>query len=149
MLHSYTRLTILAAGLALSLVAGCLKGPESGSANSPMAAAALAPAERKKTSTSGAASARQTCAECHEEETQKLANFEHKTISCETCHGPGQAHESDPAVKFSKLTDEDCMRCHKLTEGAPDLPRQIARDAHFQGDQCIDCHKAHQPREMR
>src|SRR5689334_23625768 len=35
---------------------------------------------------------KKACDECHSDEVQKLQKFEHKSLSCEGCHGPGQAH---------------------------------------------------------
>src|ERR1041384_6856678 len=62
---------------------------------------------------------KKACDECHSEDLQKLAKFEHKTISCESCHGVGQAHADNPDVKLVKLTDNLCLRCHELSPPKP------------------------------
>src|SRR5437899_7367032 len=45
---------------------------------------------------------RKACDECHSEQFQKLLKFEHKTLSCEGCHGPLQAHADNPDIKPDK-----------------------------------------------
>src|SRR4051812_19240965 len=40
------------------------------------------------------------CQECHSDQVQKLTKHEHKTLSCEGCHGAGQAHADNPDVKM-------------------------------------------------
>jgi len=91
---------------------------------------------------------RKACEECHSEEFPKLAKSEHKTISCETCHGPGTAHAEDPEVKMHKPADSDCMRCHGADVSRPAFLKQISLKDHFSGQRCIECHVPHQPTEV-
>ena len=88
------------------------------------------------------------CEECHSDILQKLAKFEHKTISCETCHGPAQAHADNPDVKLPKFTDLDCMRCHEVNASRPKWLKQILIKDHYHGQRCIECHLPHQPNEV-
>ncbi|MBI5382687.1 MAG: cytochrome c3 family protein [Opitutae bacterium] len=87
------------------------------------------------------------CNECHSDIVQKVAKFEHKTVACEACHGPGREHAKDPDVKNAKLNDRLCLRCHEVDEARPAWLKQIAEKSHFRGDRCVDCHVPHQPKE--
>lgn len=91
---------------------------------------------------------RKACDECHSDECQKLAKGEHKLISCESCHGPAQAHADNPDIKLYKLTDSDCLRCHEADPGRPKFLQQITATDHYKGDRCIGCHVPHQPTEV-
>jgi hypothetical protein len=91
---------------------------------------------------------RKACDECHSEEYQKVAKFEHKTVSCESCHGPAHAHADNPDVKLAKLTDNDCMRCHESNVSRPKFLKQVTIKDHFRGQRCVECHVPHQPTEV-
>ncbi len=91
---------------------------------------------------------RQSCDECHSEVLQKVARFEHKTVSCESCHGPALAHGDNPDLKLARLTDADCMRCHESNVSRPKWLKQIALKDHFRGQRCVECHLPHQPNEV-
>ena len=90
---------------------------------------------------------KQACDECHSELLQKVAKYEHKTISCETCHGVSRAHASDPDVKTPKLTDGLCIRCHDANPSRPKWLKQITAKKHYLGQHCAECHSPHQPNE--
>lgn len=98
----------------------------------------------------------ETCTLCHAEVAKKFDSNPHsklalmhggKGITCESCHGPGQAHvESGGDVtklfRFEKATpkqvDEKCLSCHLGTHANFD------RTAHgAAGVSCISCHSAH------
>ena len=91
---------------------------------------------------------RKSCDECHSDKVQQLAKAEHKTISCESCHGPGKAHADDPDMKLHILTDNECMRCHESNPSRPAFLKQIALKEHYRGERCISCHVPHQPTEV-
>jgi DmsE family decaheme c-type cytochrome len=70
---------------------------------------------------------------------------------CESCHGPGAAHASDPAdatkiFSFNKATPEKvnahCLDCH-----AKDIERaNTSRSAHALNKvSCLSCHSSHHP----
>lgn len=86
------------------------------------------------------------CDECHSEVRDKLAKYEHRGISCESCHGPARTHADDPDVATTKLTNTGCIRCHADNGARPVWLKQIKTD-HFAGDKCIECHVPHQPKE--
>ena len=90
------------------------------------------------------------CDECHSDILQRLAKHEHKTLSCETCHGPSRAHAGDPDVKApkEKFVDSDCLRCHQSSPSRPTWLKQVDPNEHFRGDQCVGCHVPHQPKEV-
>jgi hypothetical protein len=62
---------------------------------------------------------RKACDECHSDETQKLAKFEHKTVSCESCHGTGKAHADNPDIGITKLTS--ATACAAMSRTPPAL----------------------------
>jgi len=96
------------------------------------------------------------CTDCHEDigtafmKTAHgiyLANTPNSEYSCESCHGPGEAHveEADPALiinpaKTNAFSDQDmCLNCH--TDHAFD---EWAFSGHKNGDvSCADCHTVH------
>ena len=87
---------------------------------------------------------KQACDECHSDILQKLGQFEHKTLSCETCHGVSREHADKPDVLPAKLTGNFCVRCHEANPSRPKWFKQIVAREHYPG-QCIECHKPHQP----
>ena len=89
-----------------------------------------------------------SCDECHSEVLQKVAKFEHKTVSCEACHGVGQGHADNPDVQLAKLGDGSCVRCHELNASRPKWLRQVEAKKHYTGQRCAGCHLPHQPNEV-
>ena len=89
---------------------------------------------------------RNTCDTCHKEIVQKLAKAEHQGLSCETCHGPSEAHVEAPEVKLPKLSYDKCVRCHEASPSRPKWLHQITAATHYTGDVCTDCHDPHQPK---
>jgi hypothetical protein len=92
---------------------------------------------------------RKACEECHSEVIEQLAKWEHKAISCESCHGPSRAHAVNPDLLTpkGKLKDSDCMHCHQSSPSRPSWLKQIEVSDHFRGDTCVGCHLPHQPNE--
>lgn len=92
---------------------------------------------------------KQACDECHSDQLKDLAKLEHKVLSCEVCHGAGQAHAGNPdANPMVKLGYSRCVRCHEASPSKPAWMKQIDSKKHFTGEKCIDCHKPHQPSEV-
>ncbi len=91
---------------------------------------------------------KQSCAECHPEHMKKLAAAEHKTLSCETCHGPAREHVANPDVQLAKLTFSHCVRCHEADPARPKWLHQITFRTHYTGQRCTECHVPHQPNEV-
>jgi hypothetical protein len=87
---------------------------------------------------------KQACDECHSDQLQKLAKFEHKTLSCEACHGVSREHAENPDILPAKLTGSHCIRCHEANPSRPKWFKQIVVKDHYAG-KCIECHLPHQP----
>lgn len=88
------------------------------------------------------------CEECHFDEYEMLDQYEHKTLSCEGCHGAGQAHADDPDVEMEVLTYSHCVRCHEANPSRPASHPQIESRDHYTGDTCAECHLSHAPSEV-
>ena len=97
-----------------------------------------------------------TCATCHEDVAKGFANNPHSKIAemhgkngitCEGCHGPGQAHVEgggdktkifNPGTAPAKQVDEKCLSCHAGTH--PNFIRSPHAKA---GVSCLGCHSVH------
>ncbi|MBM3880762.1 MAG: hypothetical protein FJ387_13780 [Verrucomicrobia bacterium] len=91
---------------------------------------------------------KKACEECHSEQYQQVAQAEHKSVSCEACHGSGQAHAEDPDVKMAILGFSRCVRCHEENPSRPKWHKQINSRTHYTGEKCTECHLPHQPNEV-
>jgi hypothetical protein len=92
---------------------------------------------------------RKACEICHADEVKKLGQKEHKTLSCESCHGPGQAHADNPDVKMAILNYSHCVRCHEFYPSRPKWHHQINSKTHYStGQKCTECHVPHNPQEV-
>ncbi len=92
---------------------------------------------------------RKACDECHSDQVQLLAKHGHKSLSCEGCHGPGQAHADNPDVKIDKQNYSPCVRCHEANPSRPKWHKQIVTKAHYSGSsKCTECHVPHAPSEV-
>ena len=115
----------------------------------------LATAEKTATPSSGFVG-QDTCATCHEEVVKKFGANPHsrlalehegKGVTCESCHGPGQAHvegggDVTKIRRFDKLStkevDETCLGCHSGAH--PNFERSAHAE---QGIGCTSCHSVH------
>jgi DmsE family decaheme c-type cytochrome len=104
------------------------------------------------------------CATCHEEVVKAFAKNPHDTLeksphynmknSCESCHGPGEAHVSSGGDKTqiigfkgqAKTTyNKQCLACHKKTHEI----QGFAGTTHAKsGMACSDCHTVHTAARM-
>ena len=89
-----------------------------------------------------------SCLECHSAHADKLAKGDHKTLSCETCHGPGREHVENPVVKLPKLDVSLCVRCHEASPSRPKWLHQINPHNHYTGNLCTECHVPHSPNDV-
>ena len=104
---------------------------------------------------------KKACEECHSDEFQKLAKFEHKNLSCEACHVSAreqgalsglQGHVDNPEdarLKPDKTLATPCLRCHEANPSRPAWHKQIVVKNHYSGSsKCIECHVPHAPSEV-
>ena len=100
----------------------------------------------------------ESCALCHTEVSKNFPNNPHsklalahggKGVTCESCHGPGQAHvESGGDVTklkqlskaSTKVVDDTCLTCH--ANAHPNFERSPHAKA---GIGCTSCHSVHNP----
>ena len=80
--------------------------------------------------------------------TEESIIAEHRTLSCETCHGAAQGHVENPDLKLEKLTFSHCVRCHEASPSRPKWLKQIQVKDHYTGQRCTECHSPHQPNEV-
>lgn len=86
------------------------------------------------------------CGDCHTDEAGKKKRGYHKTLSCETCHGPAAAHTGDPSVKPVAPRERNfCQRCHAYDPSRPTGFPQINPVLHNPLKACITCHNPHDP----
>jgi hypothetical protein len=85
------------------------------------------------------------CSKCHADKYNAWVNSVHKTVSCENCHGSGNAHieKGDPMVV--NTTSELCKTCHSAVVGRPQNFPQVDATIHGKGFICISCHNPHNP----
>ena len=89
------------------------------------------------------------CEVCHPDEFEKLAKHEHKSLACESCHGPGQEHAKDPRKdNIEKSSFAVCLRCHAANPSRPKWHKQIVIKNHYTGSKCTECHVPHSPSEV-
>ena len=102
----------------------------------------------------------ETCETCHSDVVKGFGNNPHsklalahdgKGVTCESCHGPGQAHveSGGDATKIkqlskasAKMIDETCLSCHAKSH--PNFLRSPHAKA---GVSCLSCHSIHKPGE--
>jgi hypothetical protein len=91
---------------------------------------------------------KKACDECHSDHMQKLTKGDHKTLSCESCHGAAQGHVENPDVELQKLSFSHCVRCHEASSSRPKWLKQITPKEHYSGQRCVECHAPHEPNEV-
>lgn len=87
------------------------------------------------------------CDECHSEVGERQVKDKHKTISCESCHGPLRTHSRNPDVAPVKVGADICLRCHAADPARPVHQKQIVAVDHHHEDKCTECHLPHQPNQ--
>ncbi|UCF68357.1 MAG: cytochrome C [Acidobacteriota bacterium] len=93
------------------------------------------------------------CAECHEDTVESVAASRHASLSCESCHGVGQAHvESfgEAEMKRPELDDipHFCGVCHHKRTGRPAAFPVVDIEEHMEGMTCTECHDPHAAEAM-
>jgi excinuclease UvrABC ATPase subunit len=89
------------------------------------------------------------CADCHQDMVDLKAPNVHKSLSCETCHGPGFDHvnSTDSVIPMRvPKTREFCATCHtKNAARRVENIVQIDVKEHNPDQKCIECHNPHNP----
>jgi DmsE family decaheme c-type cytochrome len=141
--------------ITLAAVLACLGMTSAAIAQAPKAT--NPPAAPAAATASGYAGS-ESCALCHAAVTDKFPNNPHaklalehggKGVSCESCHGPGQAHvdSGGDVTKIrqlskasAKMVDQTCLGCHASSH--PNFLRSPHAKA---GVSCLGCHSVHNP----
>jgi hypothetical protein len=93
---------------------------------------------------------------CHGKTIEMLAKGEHKTVSCEACHGICREHVEDRQVEVKAAAPDGarevrhvrCTRCHEADPARSTWIKQIESKKHYSGQRCTECHLPHQPNEV-
>lgn len=65
-----------------------------------------------------------TCQSCHQDNYGLWVKGNHKTVSCENCHGPAKAHLETGAPETLDTSRELCGSCHaRLVSRPSDFPQ--------------------------
>jgi hypothetical protein len=95
---------------------------------------------------------KEACAKCHDTIAEAISLDVHSDLSCETCHGAGQAHADNPdSVKILKPSGREfCGLCHSINPARDrNVVNQVNLGEHNIGKDCIECHNPHKPWELK
>lgn len=89
----------------------------------------------------------QACIDCHPDEAERKQGSYHRTLSCETCHGPAYDHVEDPTGQLPLVPTgrEGCLYCHGYLPSRPTGFPQIIELQHNPMEPCGNCHDPHDP----
>lgn len=86
------------------------------------------------------------CQSCHDERHAQWSASNHKSVTCEICHGAAKGHPGNGKLPIPKDTVKLCTLCHEAMPGRPSTQPQIEVVQHSGGQQCIVCHNPHSPK---
>jgi hypothetical protein len=88
------------------------------------------------------------CAECHTDVVELRGKARHKSIACESCHGPLATHADGTNSEKPKLPVATplCIHCHAANTGKSKRYPTVDIKEHAGGESCLTCHKPHDPR---
>jgi len=91
------------------------------------------------------------CKDCHEEKYKIWLDFRHKTVICETCHGPAIKHSENPMeIKPTKPGKREfCLYCHGKNISKPKSFPVVDGNIHNPGINCFECHNPHNPKQRQ
>ena len=84
---------------------------------------------------------------CHKVLYSTWADSRHKTLNCETCHGPSEKHVNNIRIMPDPGNDsrDYCGLCHYEQAARPaDFP-QVDPETHGENLRCAYCHNPHKP----
>lgn len=84
---------------------------------------------------------------CHKTIYSIWSGAGHKTVNCETCHGPSEKHVSNIRIMPPPANDsrEYCGLCHFKRAARPEKFPQIDPETHGENLKCAYCHNPHKP----
>ena len=86
------------------------------------------------------------CLDCHQDKYSMWEKGDHRTVSCENCHGPARAHVETRAPEVLDTSRALCGLCHaRLISRPSDFPQVDMEEMGGQAE-CITCHDPHEPR---
>ncbi len=86
------------------------------------------------------------CVYCHHDEYSLREKGNHKTVSCETCHGPAKAHLATGAPEVLDTSRGLCSLCHAQLISRPSNFPQVDMEKMGGDAECVTCHNPHEPR---
>jgi len=88
------------------------------------------------------------CVECHVDIAETRALARHKSVACESCHGPLARHaDGTDEIKPTRPDGKTlCARCHAAKTGKPKRYPTVDIKEHAGDENCLTCHKPHDPR---
>lgn len=90
------------------------------------------------------------CLSCHAKRVAQWSANDHKSVTCEVCHGAAQNHPENGKLPIPKDTVKTCSLCHEAMPGRPHSQPQIVLAEHnpvaTTGQQCAVCHDPHSPK---
>jgi cytochrome c553 len=86
------------------------------------------------------------CQGCHSERHAQWSASNHKSVTCETCHGPAKGHPQNGKLPIPADSVRLCTLCHEATAGRPPVQPQVQVAQHAGGQQCAACHNPHSPK---
>lgn len=89
----------------------------------------------------------QACVICHPDQAETKLGSYHRTLSCETCHGPAQNHAGNP-MEHKPVVERKrgaCLSCHKYLPSRPTGFPQVLELQHNPMQSCAKCHNPHDP----
>ncbi len=89
----------------------------------------------------------QVCYDCHDDVADEKAQSNHRSLSCEVCHGPAADHAEAPDEVLPEIprSRDFCTLCHGYNAARPTGFPQIIPDQHNPGKPCLRCHEPHTP----
>ena len=86
------------------------------------------------------------CQPCHMERHAQWSANNHKTVMCETCHGPATGHPQNGKLPIPTETVKLCTLCHEAMPERPRVQPQVVVAEHAKSQQCVVCHNPHAPK---
>lgn len=86
------------------------------------------------------------CLDCHRDKYDMWEKANHRTLSCENCHGPAMAHLETKAGMVVDTSRELCGLCHSKLASRPSNFPQVAMEEMGGQAECVTCHDPHDPR---